>query len=224
MPSTRAADLKSGVILFRQQAFIKPTVMKIQTIVLAVAGIVCLASAGLPAQQQASGNLVSCGAPSCPYLNPALAPEARAKDLVSRMTLEEKVSQMQDVAPAIPRLGVPAYNWWNEALHGVARNGFATNFPQSIGLAATWDTGADAPDRDGHRRRRPRQVQRGDSQRRSQPLRRPHVLVAEHQYRPRSALGPRHGDLWRGSVPDREPGSGVRRRPCRATIRSIWSW
>ncbi|MFZ0337717.1 MAG: glycoside hydrolase family 3 C-terminal domain-containing protein, partial [Terracidiphilus sp.] len=50
------------------------------------------------------------------------------------------VSQMQDVAPAIPRLGVTAYNWWNEALHGVARNGFATNFPQSIGLAASWDT------------------------------------------------------------------------------------
>ena len=59
---------------------------------------------------------------------------------MGRMTLEEKVSQMQDVASAIPRLGVPAYNWWNEALHGVARNGYATNFPQSIGLAATWDT------------------------------------------------------------------------------------
>ena len=57
-----------------------------------------------------------------------------------RMTLEEKVSQMGDVAPGIPRLGIPAYNWWNEALHGVARNGFATNFPESIGLAATFDT------------------------------------------------------------------------------------
>ena len=92
------------------------------------------------AQQAAADQQGSCSAAPCPYLNPALAPEARAKDLVSRMTLEEKVSQMQDVAPAIPRLGVPAYNWWNEALHGVARNGFATNFPQSIGLAATWDT------------------------------------------------------------------------------------
>lgn len=81
-----------------------------------------------------------CGAEICPYLNPALALEARAKDLVGRMTLEEKVSQMQDVAPAIPRLDVPAYNWWNEALHGVARDGVATVFPQSIGLAATWDT------------------------------------------------------------------------------------
>ena len=65
--------------------------------------------------------------------------EARARDLVSRMTLEEKVSQMQDVAPAIPRLGIPEYNWWNEALHGVARAGTATVFPQAIGLAATWD-------------------------------------------------------------------------------------
>lgn len=56
------------------------------------------------------------------------------------MTLEEEVSQMQDVAPAIPRLGIPAYNWWNEGLHGVARAGHATVFPQAIGLAATWDT------------------------------------------------------------------------------------
>jgi beta-glucosidase-like glycosyl hydrolase len=55
------------------------------------------------------------------------------------MTLEEKVLQMQSTAPAIPRLGVPAYNWWNEALHGVAQ-GRATVFPQAIGLAATWDT------------------------------------------------------------------------------------
>ena len=74
------------------------------------------------------------------YQNPALAPEKRAADLVSRMTLEEKVSQMQNNATAIPRLGVPAYGWWNEALHGVARAGEATVFPQAIGLAATWDT------------------------------------------------------------------------------------
>ena len=74
-----------------------------------------------------------------PYQNLSLSFEERAKDLVSRMTLEEKVSQMKDVAPAIPRLGVPAYNWWNEALHGVARSGLATVFPQAIGLAAMWD-------------------------------------------------------------------------------------
>src|SRR5437868_2246714 len=77
--------------------------------------------------------------PSPGYLNQALPFEQRAADLVSRMTLEEKVSQMKDVAPAIPRLGVPEYNWWNEALHGVARAGLATVFPQAIGFAATWD-------------------------------------------------------------------------------------
>jgi beta-glucosidase len=74
------------------------------------------------------------------YLDTNLTAEERAADLVSRMTIEEKASQMQDVAPAIPRLGVPAYNWWNEGLHGVARAGTATVFPQAIGLAATWDT------------------------------------------------------------------------------------
>jgi len=75
-----------------------------------------------------------------PYLDPSLPLDQRVNDLVSRMTLEEKVSQMQDIAPAIPRLNIPAYNWWNEALHGVARAGTATVFPQAIGLAATWDT------------------------------------------------------------------------------------
>src|SRR5690348_7539894 len=74
------------------------------------------------------------------YTDMKYTPEERAADLVSRLTLEEKVDQMQDIAPAIPRLGVPAYNWWNEALHGVARAGLATVFPQAIGLAATWDT------------------------------------------------------------------------------------
>lgn len=73
------------------------------------------------------------------YLDESKGFEERAKDLVSRMTLEEKVSQMVHGAPAIPRLGIPAYNWWNEALHGVARAGVATVFPQAIGLAATFD-------------------------------------------------------------------------------------
>ena len=74
------------------------------------------------------------------YLNANLSPEVRAADLVSRLTLEEKVRQMQNAAPAIPRLNIPAYDWWNEGLHGVARAGLATVFPQAIGLAATWDT------------------------------------------------------------------------------------
>ena len=74
------------------------------------------------------------------YQDPHRSFEDRAADLVSRMTLEEKVSQMQNTAPAIPRLGIPAYDWWNEGLHGVARAGQATVFPQAIGLAATFDT------------------------------------------------------------------------------------
>ncbi|WIG57158.1 MAG: Beta-glucosidase [Rhodanobacteraceae bacterium] len=63
----------------------------------------------------------------------------RAQALVAKLTLKEKVAQLQEDAPAITRLGVPAYTWWNEGLHGLARGGFATVFPQSIGLAATWD-------------------------------------------------------------------------------------
>jgi beta-glucosidase len=73
------------------------------------------------------------------YRNTQLTPQARARDLVSRMTLEEKASQLEDWAPAIPRLGIPDYQTWNEALHGVARAGYATVFPQAIGMAATWD-------------------------------------------------------------------------------------
>lgn len=74
-----------------------------------------------------------------PYMDPHLPLEKRVDDLVSRMTLEEKISQMQNGAVAIPRLGVPAYNWWNEGLHGIARSGYATVFPQAMGMAATWD-------------------------------------------------------------------------------------
>jgi len=77
---------------------------------------------------------------SFPFQNPALAIEERVEDLISRMTLEEKASQLMYASPAIERLGVPTYNWWNECLHGVARNGRATIFPQAIGMAATFDT------------------------------------------------------------------------------------
>src|SRR5579875_2671878 len=73
------------------------------------------------------------------FRNPALPIEQRVDDLVARMTRQEKVLQMQHTAPAIPRLGIPAYDWWNEGLHGVARSGYATVFPQAIGMAATWD-------------------------------------------------------------------------------------
>lgn len=74
-----------------------------------------------------------------PYLNAQLPVEERVEDLVGRMTLKEKVSQLFNKAESIERLGIPAYNWWNECLHGVARAGKATVFPQAIGLAATFD-------------------------------------------------------------------------------------
>jgi beta-glucosidase len=98
----------------------------------ALATLACLllfaGATGLPAQT---------GVPV--YQDPSRSVADRVADLVQRMTLEEKVSQLMNNAAAIPRLDVPAYNWWNEALHGVARAGLATSFPQAIGLAATWD-------------------------------------------------------------------------------------
>src|SRR5215472_11809564 len=87
---------------------------------------------------------------SCASLVPAQQPawqdthlsaRERAHALVSQMTLEEKAAQLEDWATPIPRLGIPDYQTWNEALHGVARAGYATVFPQAIGMAATWDTG-----------------------------------------------------------------------------------
>ena len=81
-----------------------------------------------------------CSPSPCLYQNSSAPISARVHDLIGRMTLDEKISQMVNRAAAVPRLGIPEYNWWNEGLHGVARDGYATNFPQSIGLAATWDT------------------------------------------------------------------------------------
>ena len=74
-----------------------------------------------------------------PYQNPLLTAEQRADDLLGRLTLEEKVSLMMDTSPAIERLGIPQFQWWNEALHGVGRNGIATVFPITMGMAASWD-------------------------------------------------------------------------------------
>ncbi|HCU57980.1 MAG TPA: glucan 1,4-alpha-glucosidase, partial [Anaerolineaceae bacterium] len=73
------------------------------------------------------------------YLNPDALPRERAEDLINRMTLAEKVASMVADSTAVERLGIPAYHWWNEALHGVGRAGIATVFPQAIGIAATWN-------------------------------------------------------------------------------------
>lgn len=74
-----------------------------------------------------------------PYQNPSLKSQERAADLVSRLSLEQKVSLMQNSSPAIPEFGIRKYDWWSEALHGVGRNGLATVFPQAIGMAASFD-------------------------------------------------------------------------------------
>ncbi len=90
--------------------------------------VAALAASTLPVWAQGS-----------PLTDTSLTTEQRAQGVVKQMTLEEKISQMMDRSPAIPRLGIPEYNWWNEALHGVARSGYATMFPQAIGMAASWD-------------------------------------------------------------------------------------
>jgi beta-glucosidase len=100
---------------------------------LAISSLLLMGSACCVAQTQKDE-------PRPVYLDSAASIEKRVDDIVSRMTLEEKALQMQYDAPAIPRLEIPAYNWWSEALHGVARAGNATVFPQAIGLAAMWDT------------------------------------------------------------------------------------
>ena len=85
--------------------------------------------------------LISCNQvkPEYPFNDPSLSKEERVNDLLSRLTTEEKVGMMMNSSIAVERLGIPAYNWWNEALHGVARAGYATVFPQVIGIAATFD-------------------------------------------------------------------------------------
>jgi beta-glucosidase len=98
-----------------------------------VKGLLVLASIALIAGRAGAGE-----APTESYKNLGLSPQERAADLVHRMTLEEKASQLVNQARAIPRLGVPAYDWWSEALHGVAVNG-TTEFPEPVGLAATFD-------------------------------------------------------------------------------------
>jgi beta-glucosidase len=99
----------------------------------------CLAQSSIPPPAAPPTEDQIESAASLPFRNPDLAIDKRVDDLVSRLTLEEKVSQLIDRATGIPRLDIPAYSWWNEGLHGIARSGYATLFPQAIGNAATWD-------------------------------------------------------------------------------------
>ena len=169
--------------------------------------VLALAAAAGCGRQAPSG---SGDAATPAYLNPKLPVAQRVDDLVSRMTLDEKVSQMRDHAPAIPRLGVPKYEWWNEGLHGVAFADDATNFPQVIGMAATWDT--DLVHRMGQvvsteaRAKYNQAIRDGPAR----DVLRPHLLGAEREHLPRPALGPRPGDLRRRPVPQRPHGRRLR--------------
>ena len=108
----------------------KRRVTRIVECIVACTGVIFFASVQHSAVAQDSANP--------PYLNPQLSPEQRATDLVGRMTLAEKASEMQNNSAAVPRLNIPAYQWWSEALHGVINEG-VTEYPEPIGLAATFD-------------------------------------------------------------------------------------
>src|ERR1700757_1079504 len=95
----------------------------------------CIGGSPLAGSQQAAAAQEPA---NLPYMNTQLSPEQRATDLVRRMTLQEKASQMQNNSAAVPRLKIPAYQWWSEALHGVINEG-VTEYPEPIGLAATFD-------------------------------------------------------------------------------------
>lgn len=82
---------------------------------------------------------IAVSAQTLPYQNPELTARERAVDLCARLTLEEKAVLMLDDSPAIPRLGIKRWQWWSEALHGVANMGGVTNFPEPIGMAASWN-------------------------------------------------------------------------------------
>ena len=104
--------------------------MKKQILTLALFSAFLLNGTAVSAQQNLQ---------NLPYQNPNLSAEARADDLLSHLTLEEKTKLMMDTSPAIARLGIPQFQWWNEALHGIGRNGFATVFPITMCMASSWD-------------------------------------------------------------------------------------
>ncbi len=105
-----------------------------------IAGLFFLVSANqFATAQSAATQSATAQSPTAPYLDTNLTPEQRAADLVHRMTLAEKASEMQNNSAAVPRLNIPAYQWWSEALHGVINDG-VTEYPEPIGLAATFDT------------------------------------------------------------------------------------
>src|SRR6202167_2654573 len=122
-PPPRAVEFLATAFLLRRR---NSSMLSRLWFFLTLASLAFALSVVAPAQQE-------------PWLDTKLSPAERAHALVGQMTLEEKATQLEDWATAIPRLGIPDYQTWNEALHGVARAGYATVFPQAIGMAATWD-------------------------------------------------------------------------------------
>ena len=162
----------------------------------------------VPSQSREKGTVL-------PYQDASLPIEQRVEDLVSRMTLEEKVLQMQHTAPAIPRLGIPSYDWWNEALHGVARAGYATVFPQAIGMAATWDSdlihrAAQVIATEARAKYNQAQREGNHSIYYGLTFWSPNINIFRD---PRWGRGP--GDLRRGPVSHREAGTRLRERSAR---------
>jgi beta-glucosidase len=105
-----------------------------KSILILITALACGLVVALPA---ASVDALPAPPPDLPFRNPHLPVAQRVDDLIGRLSVAEKISQLMMASPAIPRLGISEYDWWNEALHGVARNGIATVFPQAIGFAAT---------------------------------------------------------------------------------------
>jgi beta-glucosidase len=141
VPITHAADLEGGPVAFtfiagKNQAMFHTLALKNS----AGEGVLFVTAADVMNPNDGAAALTPAIAGPVLWKDPKLPTEARVKDLVSRMSLSEKVAQLRNGAPPISRLGVPAYDYWSECLHGVARAGVATVFPQAIGMAATWDT------------------------------------------------------------------------------------
>lgn len=143
------------------------------------------------------------------FQNPDLSIDERVDDLVSKLTIEEKISQMMNNAPAIPRLNIPAYNWWNECLHGIAKSPYhTTSYPQAIGIAATWNP--EAVEKMTEQISDEGRAIYHDATRKGKTggflgL----TFWSPNQYIQRSTLGKRTGNLWGRSFPDRSDRNSI---------------